>query len=144
MKLFIVFFLCIWSWDRIGLWFHIIIVEHVASAKWGKRLTWMDCCYLFHLFVFIILFIYLYLFMHFLYVTSACVWLCVCFINQVINIINRQEFSLFLSNALFWIIIDFFFISAKYLKTFLFLISWRNTFYLMVFVISTNQVSNQS
>lgn len=82
--------------------------------------------------------------MHFLYVTSACVWLCVCFINQVINIINRQEFSLFLSNALFWIIIDFFFISAKYLKTFLFLISWRNTFYLMVFVISTNQVSNQS
>lgn len=124
MKLFIVFFLCIWSWDRIGLWFHIIIVEHVASAKWGKRLTWMDCCYLFHLFVFIILFIYLYLFMHFLYVTSACVWLCVCFINQVINIINRQEFSLFLSNALYLSVLNnyrfFLYISKIFENIFIF------------------------
>lgn len=61
----------------------------------------MDYCYLFYLFVFIILFIYLYLFIHFLYVTSACVWLCVFFINHVINIFNRQEFSLFLLNVLY-------------------------------------------
>lgn len=84
----------------------------------------MDCCYLFYLFVFIILFIYLYLFMHFLYVTSACVWLCVCFINQVINIINRQEFSLFLSNALYLSVLNnyrfFLYISKIFENIFIF------------------------